>query len=391
MEEETKNQTSTEIAPKHAEFPPSSMERKFYCPGSHALEKLVTEETVSEAAQAGTRIHAYAKILIDNIAATEEEQFNALPADADEEEVKIARKIQEFVANEMELHGWTADMLRTEQRIAYRDMSGELFWGTSDLVVIDDGEDMLYIYDWKTGYRKVEEAMNNFQGASYSLAGMQTFNKSRCRVVFFNPVIKQITDNVFDDWNEIFEVINGIIVKCKDANAPRVPGPIQCLYCKAAGVGICPEFMAWKNAQVSVCVIQDKILPINEWPDDYLSKALVQCRMLDAFKTKVEDEMKARIKANGECAGWKIKETSGGREPKDVNGIFAAVKDKFSPEEFMSFCSLSIARLQKAYAAKAKEDGDVKTQKDGSSLFDNLVAAYIKEKPSRQNLVPPEE
>ena len=389
--EENNTQQSMEIVPQHAEFPPSSMERKFYCPGSHAMEKLVTEDTASEAAKAGSRIHAYAKILIDNMSATEEEQRKALPEDADENEIRIAQQIQDFVAAEMEVYGWTGDKLLTEQRIEYKNMTMILFWGTSDLVVIDDDDDMIYIYDWKTGFRKVEAAQNNFQGASYALAAMQTFKKSRCRVVFYNPVINQITDNVFDDWNEIYEVINGIIVKCNDPNAPRIPGTKQCLYCKAAAKGICPEFMAWKNAQVSVCVSQGKILPINEWPDDYLGTTLKQCRMIESLKKAVEDELKNRLNANGECAGWKIKETSGGREPKDVNGIYHAVNDKFTPEEFMSFCSLSIAKLQKAYAVKAKEDGSVQTQKDGTALFDNLVAAYVSEKPPRQNLVPPEE
>jgi peroxiredoxin len=81
------------------------------------------------------------------------------------------------------------------------------------------------------------------------------------------------------------------------------------------------------------------------------------------------------------------KESSGGRECKDINGMFAAVKDVLPSETFLECCTLSVSKVEKAYAKQLKDSGKCKTEKDGKAEFTVSAGLLVTEKPKKRSLV----
>lgn len=379
--EEQENKEVTTISPnsQHHDFGPSSLERRDLCPGSYAIESLLAEPSSTPEAQRGTRIHAAIAAMLSN---------TVIPEVLNEEEKEVADKLFEYVLTEKQVNGWTDEMLFPEKRLSYGSFSGELYFGTADLVVVDKQAEMLTVFDWKTGRKPVAEAADNFQGAAYALAAMQTFMLDTCRVVFYNPCINQLSDHVFVGMDGLAKVITGVISKANEANAPRFPGEKQCRYCKGALFGTCPEYIAELETASKLTVIPNR-KPIKELTDAQVVELYGKCKLVDKLKSQIEDELKSRIESKGECAGWTMKSSSGGREATDVNGIYSVLEQTFTVDEFISFCSISVSALEKAYAKKMKGTNGFKTEKDAKANFAFITSDFISEKAPRRNLTPP--
>ena len=121
--------------------------------------------------------------------------------------------------------------VHTEVGLAYSYYGETLYTGTAD-VLIERPDDSATLIDWKTGRRAVEEASDNLQGAAYALAAMQQHGYKAVEVIFYNPVIHQVTSHTYtvDGGVEVARQIVAIIEACKDPNAPCKPGEEQCRY-----------------------------------------------------------------------------------------------------------------------------------------------------------------
>ena len=153
--------------------------------------------------------------------------------ESETDEERLAWKICDFVMSERER--WGKNWIHyTEQKVEYNEFFETLYYGYFDLMAIDESAKKAYVYDWKTGFRAVEEAAENPQGAAYALAVMQQFGVNEVEVTFFNPAIGQISRHTFDGMDGIAAYIHRVIDACKSPNPAHNVGEEQCRYCAAA-------------------------------------------------------------------------------------------------------------------------------------------------------------
>ena len=350
----------------HCPYGPSSLPRLDLCPASARLCQLAPEGEASEAAKRGTRIHALAAALIAN---------ETIPADADAEELKFAEKIAEFAAPLVK-----GREHYVEYRLAYNTIDGELYWGTSDLVVVEPNA--VVICDWKTGFSDVPEADCNLQGAAYALAAMQEFGKDSAEVYFFNPCTGWRSFAHFESADALAREIYKVIERAKDPNAPCYPSEEACRNCD--GKPICAAYLAVAEASCNLVEMHTS-RELTTWEDAAIVLWYNRLQMAAKFlETELKPELLRRIADKGECFGLRVKAQSGGREARDVCEVAFAVSDTLSNSEILDCCTLSIAKLKAKFAEQAKAKGIAKTKKDGETMFEAAVADLLTEKEPRR-------
>lgn len=347
---------------QHCIYGPSSLARLDLCPASARLCQLAPEGESSEAAERGTRIHTLAAALITGA---------ELPQNADAEELKFAEKIAEFAAPLVK-----GREHYVERRLAYNTIDGELYWGTSDLVVVCWGG--VVICDWKTGFGETPEAEVNLQGAAYALAAMQEFGKDSADVHFFNPCTGWRSYAHFDSADALAREICKVIERAKDPSAPCNPSEDACRYCNAKT--ICPAHLATCEASCRLVEMKQST-DITTWRDEDLS--LWYSRLLLASKwldNVVKPELLRRIADKGECGGLRVKQQSGGREATDVQAVMEATSKVLGEDDILQCCSLSIAQLKDRYVDTLRARDMVKTKKEAEAMFEAAVAGLSVDK-----------
>lgn len=350
----------------HCIYSPSSLARLDLCPASARLCQLAPEGEASEFAERGSRIHSLAAELIAN---------ETIPTDVDAKELEYAEKIRDFAAPLIEGREFFC-----ERRLVYNTIEGELFFGTSDLVIIEPNG--VVICDWKTGYGEVAEADCNLQGAAYALAAMQEFGKDAAEVYFFNPCTGWQSHALFASADALAREICGVIERAKDPNAPCNPSEDACRYCNAKA--ICPAHLAVAEASCNL-VEMHASRELSTWEDAAIVVWYNRLQMAAKFlEGELKPELLRRIADKGECFGLRVKSQSGGREARDVCEVAFAVSDTLSNSEILDCCTLSIAKLKAKFAEQAKAKGIAKTKKAGETMFEQAVADLLTEKEPRK-------
>lgn len=333
-------------------------------------------------AERGTRIHGLAESYIEILLSSETYVSKADECESDEE--RLAWKICDFVASERERWGenW---IYYTEQKVEYNEFFETLFYGYYDFMVLDEREKKAYVYDWKTGFRAVDEAADNPQGAAYALAVMQEYRVNAVEVTFFNPAIGQVTRHTFGSMEGIAAYIHRVIDACKSPNPAHNVGEEQCRYCAAAQLGTCGAYLAQHNA-LDNAAHETAYLPIPKLDDESLSDLYRRCRAVAKLSEAVESELKGRVEKNGSCGDWKIKCQSGGREVTDVSQTWLVAREVMRDSEIIDCATVSIAKLEKAFGKAGKASGKFKTEKEAKAYFAAETAEFVADKPARKCL-----
>lgn len=364
------NQTQKE---QHHQYGPSSLKRRELCPGS-AREERFLPDIPNEFAAQGTKLHAAIACKLDNV------EMPALTPEESEIVEKMACFFEECVPGGGKVH--------TEVGLAYSYYGETLYTGTAD-VLIERPDDIATLIDWKTGRRAVEEASDNLQGAAYALAAMQQQGHKAIEVIFYNPVIHQVTAHTYtvDGGVEVARQIVAIIEACKNPNAPCKPGEVQCRYCKAREHGTCQAYLASVKKGVVIGGAEPRAV-IAQLADADLAMMIDSLAPASKFLESLQRELKTRIEFRGSpVANWTIKSTSGGREAVDINRLYAAISGDVDNAEFVSCCTLSVSKVEKLFAAKKKRLGEFKTEKEAKELFASKTDGLIVEKSPRNQLV----
>ena len=375
-------------ARKHHYFSPSTLSRREKCPGSYILESMIDKSKlpVSEAAERGTRIHALAANLISeafqgHIDASFQREAVENP---NEDETQNAAKILEFVRSEAGKWGSNFSMY-LERHLSYGDFSGTLYYGFCDLLVVNGKGG--WLYDWKTGFRPVESAEENTQGAAYALASMQEYGLDSVCVTFYNPCIGQKTRNTFTNADGIASYIMRVVDACKDENPEYNPGEDQCRYCAAAQTGTCPHYMA-EHESAAVVVESQNRMPFTQMPDEAIGELYRRCKLVEKLKESVERELLARIDNAGNCAGWKVTSSRAGREAKDLGALVSVAREaNLSEGEILACMKISVSQLEKAFAKALKASGEMPTEAAAKKEFSARTAEYVTEKPPKRCIV----
>lgn len=357
----------------HSSFGPSSLKRRELCPGSFRMEKDLPRFETEYAAE-GNRLHEEIANLI--IAFRDGKDLPEPSCD----EVKEAF---EYFFDIVTKCGQEKIEIFVEHRMKYSYCGIDIFFGIADVVIILN--DRVIIIDWKFGHREVDDAANNIQGAAYALMAMRKFGKEIAEVHFYNPVIHQKSYYSFTDAPSIAKYIMVVINKAQEENAPLEPSEDACRYCKAMYHGTCPAIA--KTAEIAV-MDAEKVIPLpalSVLPVEDLCQMKDRCDFIAKLAERVDAEIKRRCENDGSCGQWSIKESSGGREIKDITGAFAA--SGMESKDYLSCCTASVSKLEKLFAKQGKDAGTFKTEKEGKEVFNEKLFDFISAKPNKKSLV----
>jgi hypothetical protein len=358
---------------KHHEFGPSSLRRRELCPGS-VFEERGLPDVSNPDSDRGTRLHD----MIAAVCAYNDKDIKNMGAATDEER-ELVSAMYEFFKDRTAIY--EPLFFETESLLVYKKDGEVLFFGTCDVLAQDNAEKHGLIIDWKTGWGEVAPAEDNVQGAAYAIAAMQMYGLEAVTVCFFNPVARWQSEYTFRRSDALFRSIEEIIGRSMDGKGVLSPGDEQCRYCKAALHGTCPALRAL-TLDVHEVAEKQPLDALPSMPDEQLAELVEKGKVVGKLLKAAEDELKSRCEERGEVAGWCIKETSGGREIKDLNALWGRVRDYFeSTSAFLECCSVSVPQVERQVIAEEGLKG-----KAGKEFFADLVNDLLTEKTPRRVL-----
>jgi CRISPR/Cas system-associated exonuclease Cas4 (RecB family) len=327
----------------------SAMATYAACAGKFQLEITCPPSEGGEAADMGTRIHAY--LAGEDIILNDEEQT-------------IADRCKEEYAEILEtLNFGEPDHVTIEKRLWY----GDIWSGQIDLIV--HWGDKVLIVDWKTGRVGTgDTAAENIQLRAYAVLVRKNLNIKEAYVAIVQPMAQKYTIAHYEesDLIDAETQIQGIVEAALAPDAPRTPSPSACKYCRAKAIcpeagGVASELAVFTPAQVPALS--------NEAIADYLDKADV----VEPFIEALRDEAKTRLIAGEEIAGRKLASGRTSRSVDDPVEAFKALEEDLTRNEFLSACKVSVPALEKIFA----ESNNVKPSEAkvavGKSLANVLV------------------
>lgn len=230
----------------HSQFSPSGAHRWMACPGSIAAEAGLPD-TSSEFADEGTAAHEVASwCLADNCAALAylgveiEVGERKFIVDAD-----MCEAVQHYVDEVRAAAGGLP--ILAERRVDFSKVIGvEDQGGTADVIIVSEDGTEIQVRDLKFGRGVRVTAEDNPQLMLYALGALEEFDilgeVERVTVGIHQPRIADGTS----EWTVSVEDLRAFGTAAANAaaaalapDAPRVPGPKQCQWCKAKAT--CPE------------------------------------------------------------------------------------------------------------------------------------------------------
>lgn len=349
---------------KHHMFGPSSLERRMLCPGSFAIESQLENPPSNKYAEEGAKLHR--SIELADFDGLDENQMEMVTGCLNWLDKRTDVKDVVYYEKTMSLIGPAFD---------------ELCFGTVDVVIVGK---TLRIVDWKFGFNPVEYAKDNIQLATLAAMAMQKYGYDSCEVSVVQPRIGRWNDSyTFTDLSALITSISGVIETAKAPGAPCIPGEKQCKYCRGCHWAACPS-LSRETEWLSETA--EKTKPA-ELDDNELATLYHSAKTCASFLEKLKYQIKKRCEANKSCGGLALKTTSGGRECEDITRMYGVLGDHFEHEEFLKFCSVSVSKLETAFAKSRKEAGAVKTQKAGKEEFAELVGHLVKGKAPKVSIV----
>lgn len=342
----------------HHEFSPSRLEQFRVCPGSYKMQ-LGIERPESEYAKEGTRLHeAVATRNVDGL---------------DDEQTIAVQKCLDFL--DSFIH--EGDEVYSEQKVEVKDTDGlVLTFGTADIIIRHaegDYDKPITIIDWKFGWNPVKNVNENIQLATYAVGAMMKYGANSCDCWVFQPRINHKSHHCFMNAAAIVANIQSIIKRATSERMVLNATEESCRYC-AARLN-CPAFrLAFQR--LTAC------------KSDYdLSDIPTLVSLYDASKGvksligEIENEVKKVIEEKGQCGRYVFQVTDGAREVKDLNALYATVKDYLTQREFNDVCKVTLGKLENAVAEKLIAEANSKGEKLGKgqakSVCYNMIASLI--------------
>lgn len=347
------------MSEKHHPFSPSTWDRVFNCIGSFILsEGLETPE--NEDSKRGDKLHK--AINPENQIEVTNEEFIA---------IEKCRKYIKDILKQFDLKESDCDFY-WENKIDLKDGKIKISDGTPDLVIVPKSKNFLIIIDWKFGYNKVN--INTRQLKGYTINSCQAYKKDKSYCFVSQPFINHY-DSIEYDFplellSEVRKYIRKIEIHKKRNIIQCVPGD-HCQYCPAKFHDKCQAYKLQENKLVEInknnltTIEGDKLVELMEIGKDI------------AKKTKaIENEVKARIKANGECSGYELKEKQGNREISNISAAQKVTSNYIDKLDFLKICKVPYSKYRDTFIDSYVEENEG-TKKAAGEKFDELLEDYI--------------
>ena len=255
-------------------------------------------------------------------------------------------------------------------------MENKIF-GTVDRVIIKGTH--VDLVDFKFGRGEIDDAEINIQGQAYLLGVMDKFpDLETATVHFIIPRRDEVLTAKYcrEDMEGIRLRINLIVEKAMAEDAERIPNTEGCRYCKH---------------KLSCPALSDKLLPLakkySQSVDDFemtlwgnyspekvedpnvLSKMLNVAQVIDRWAESAKKQAtELAVEKGEEIPGYDLHFRTASAKIDNAQEAYDAVEHLLSPDEFMSACSVTPAKIAKVYSAKLErgEKKNARAATDGA-------------------------
>jgi hypothetical protein len=300
----------------HAKLSPSGAHRWMRCPGSVALEAAFSDQSSSYAAE-GTLAHTLASDCLEHPAGKHPSQRIGEQHDVDGYSFTVDQTMADYVDDYIRLVLGYAQrgLLLVEQRVPIGHLTGEQgATGTSDAIVVDTANRVLFVVDLKYGMGVKIDAGDNPQLMLYALGALEQCDQlgefDQVCMVIHQPRLNHVSEH----WLEVAELLEFAedvrlaAIEVGDHEVPRLePGEKQCRFCKAKST--CPALAAEVGEIVSgSATLSEFDTPDMTTGDNYLSMAMSKVELVEQWCTAVRAEVERRLLAGQTVDGFKLVE-----------------------------------------------------------------------------------
>lgn len=301
----------------HSVYGASGAHRWMKCPGSINAEKDIPE-TESSFAYEGTCAHELAELCLSK--GINARRRIGLPLPINKEWIvdeEMADYVQEYVDYIKGLGG----IQEYEQKVSYEKWLAE-GWGTVDAIAVRD--ETLFVGDLKYGKGVPVYAEENPQAMLYALGALGEYSPfykiSKVVIIIHQPRLDHVStwETTPEALEEFGHYARACAAKAMEPDAKRIPGEIQCRWCRAKPV--CPALMhKTEHALMLQFAEMDKSAPIppeNLRPED-LKFVLNNKSLIEIWLKSVEEYVINKLQAGETFEGWKMVEGRSNRKWAD--------------------------------------------------------------------------
>lgn len=323
----------------HAILSPSSAVRWMSCPGSVELSKGYEDQSSTAAAE-GTLLHAISAECLES---------GRSPADFPDIDDEQRRAIQTYIDLVRDIVRSAGGELAIEQRLSIEFITGEKdACGTADAVIVSDDE--LIIIDAKFGRGVEVTAERNEQLLMYAAAAYEywslIYRFTQIRLVICQPRLNASPEWVcgIDELDEFTARATEAALATHAADAPLVPSPKACQWCRAKGS--CPAIRKELLDEFEVVVPQTA--------DELdLARVMTKASMVESWIKAVRAEVERRLLSGETVRGYKLVQGKRGNRawgnPVSAEDMLKAMRVKHDQMYDYSLASpTTIEKLAKA-------------------------------------------
>lgn len=329
--------------PAHAEFGPSTLKYFEIAPMYRPRH-----EDTNEAAEKGTRIHL----------ACETGNLDAL---VDEERL-IAEQMLAAVDMIKARHKLPADVEdHKEIRLYMKTPSGIETFGTCDRLFNNKNEGVMI--DYKTGRNAIDDPEVNAQTQAYVAGAFQKFPE--LQVIHFYFIIPVRDEILFATYKraqlpELLLRISTIIARARTATTCN-PQPGVCDFCSRQASCqhlVDKALVLARKYQFDGYVVPDQVHSSEVTDGKTMGALKTLARLMKSWAEAVDFQANRMAFEEGqEIEGFSKIKVKGKTSVISTLGAFNALKDKMSPEDFMSCCTLDMGKAEKFFSDSAAKGG----------------------------------
>lgn len=355
----------------HARLSPSAASRWMACPGSVRLTEHLPDSS-SVHADLGTDAHELAALCL--VTGTRPREY--LDQVMGKDNVVDHEMVEHVDAYLGYLFEITHQARLVERWVDLSHWLGEPGGGTADAILLT--EDTLHIVDLKYGKGVEVSAEGNSQLRLYALGALrvaeqlgitsQMVTMHICQPRLYNWSEETLSVEELLAWGEEVKVA---AARTREPDAPLVPGPVQCKFCRAKAT--CPALAteAFAVARVDPTEFPMAVPPAPDTlTDEQIARVLTAADMVQDWIKAVQGEAMRRAAQGGGLPGWKLvagkKGARSWAEPTSVAEILQEAglsrKSIYKAPEL-----LSPAQMEKLIGKKAMVHfADMITRSEGS-------------------------
>jgi hypothetical protein len=354
----------------HAKLSPSGAHRWMNCPGSAALEAQYPGDTAGPHAAEGTLAHLLASECLDG---TGRHPFARIGEthEVDGFTFTVDQIMADYVDDYIRLvrdYG-KRGMLLVEQRVPIGHMTGEEgATGTSDAIVVDTTNRVLFVVDLKYGMGVRVDAGNNEQLMMYALGALEhcaeVSDFDEICMVIHQPRLNHVSEHwlYVNDLLAFKAEVERAAAETRQPDARLEPGEKPCRFCKAKHD--CPALKALVEETVDHIAPGVSADDFADLGDNSLSIAMGRVDLIEQWCRSVRAEVERRLVAGKDVPGYKLVEGRRGNRAWKSPEIAQSELTKFLKRDEM---------IEEKFISPATAEKLLKKNPDGLEALDSLT------------------